>query len=108
MLVRLCPQRLGQGRHRRELSREFLDVGAIAQGRHGATATGAASTAPTAITAAAGASAATWSAIGPTGAAAAGARLTRLLLTDDERSVLGQVDLVDGDPAGRQQVTHGF
>src|SRR5699024_5380325 len=72
----------------------------------------AATTARTAITAtateSAAASAATWSAIGPTGAATAGARLTRLLLTDDEHSVLGQVDLVDGDPAGRQQVTHGF
>src|SRR5699024_8146117 len=92
----------------RELSREFLDVGAIAQGRHGPTAAGSASTAPTAITAAAGASAATWSAIGPTGAAAAGARLTRLLLADDEHSFLGEMDFVDGDPTGRQEVTHGF
>ena len=38
VFVRLRPQRLGQGRHRRQLPGELLDVGAIAQGRHRAAA----------------------------------------------------------------------
>jgi hypothetical protein len=38
----------------------------------------------------------------------AAARLARRLLADDEDSVLGQVDFVDGDSTARQQVAHGF
>src|SRR5699024_7182993 len=80
-----------------------------AQGRHSPAAAGIAATAldlaPAALESAVTAAALI---IAVAVAAVAAARLARPLLTDDEHAILGEVDLVDGDPTGRQQVTHGF
>src|SRR5699024_1144697 len=98
VLVRLCPQRFGQRRHRREFARELLDVRAIAQGRHRPAAAGIAPAAldpaPAALESSVTAAALI---IAVAVAAVAAARLARPLLTDDEYAVLGEVDLVDGD-----------
>lgn len=78
MFMSLRTQGLGQSRHRCQLTGELLDVRAIAQGRD------------------------------RSAFIAPAARLPGLFLTDDEDTVLGEVDFVDGDPTGRQKVADRF